>query len=402
MGLSVGFPSSYNSTATAFIVPLTRAFGWGRTIPSLMYFAGMVGLTLGSLGLGYVIERFGAARVSALSGVALAVLLSLLGLQNGASALSITLCFLAGMLGAGTGVGLYLAALPTYFDRHLGRALGIAAVGQSAGLAFLPSLAARLIVSHGWRTAYVSIALLQLVVTLLAAALLAWAARRARDERQVVAVVPAIGWSLEEALRTRSFWLLGMAIFLTSAGVVGASIHIFPIYLDRGIAPARLPLVALGMGLGTVIGRLASGLLLDKVRPRFVAATTMTLGAGGLCWLALPGGDLPLLAVMGPPVLVNLALGAESDILAYFVRRLFGTLHFPAIYNRLLTAFYMGAVAGTLFLGVAADHGMGTGSALLVLALGVFAAAGIALTLVSADGATDDLAFDRHGAIAKE
>ncbi len=377
LGLAVGFPSSFNSTITTFILPLTTEFGWGRTVPSLMYFAGMAGLVIGSIWLGQLIERFGAPRVAATSGIALAAVLQLLSIQTGSPIAAVGLSLIGGALGAGTGVGLYVSTLPLWFDRNLGRALGFAVVGQSVGLAALPALTNAVIHAGGWRSAYRTLALTEIAITLTAVALLAWLARRARLAPISVCGAQALGgMTIGEALRQRSFWVLGIAIFLASAGVVGASIHIFPLYHDRGIAVRLLPLLALALGLGTFVGRVGSGLLLDHVEVRAVGGVTFLIGGAGVLWLAFVAGPLSLLSVVGPPALIGVALGAESDILAYATRRLYGLADYPVIYNRLLIAFYLGAVIGAYLLGWASDHMAEPRVALFLLA-GSCVAAGV-------------------------
>ena len=379
LGIGVGFPSVFSSTATAFILPLTRNFGWGRSVPSLMYLAGTGGLALASLVLGDLIARFGAVRVAAFSGTALAIMLGLLSLQHGSAVEAIALCFAAGLLGAGTGAGLWFSVPPRWFDARLGRALGIAAVGQSVGLGLLPALAAAVMERHGWRTAYLALAAIEFVVTLIAVAILWWLALRRRE-----AGVPepnTTGLEPEEALHRNAFWLLAGSIFLVSAGVIGTSIHLFPLLVDRGVPPAYLPIVALALGMGTLLGRIGSGLALDLVETRIVAALLFLGGGVGVAWLAASSALVGPVSRFGPPLLIGVALGAESDVVAYMSRRLFGMRHLPVIYNRLLIAFYAGAVSGTLAVGWASDHMKSTAAALVTLSASCFLAALLALLL---------------------
>ena len=352
----VGFPSIFSSTLTAFIMPLTRSFGWGRAIPSMMYLAGTVGVAISSIWLGRAIERLGAARVAAGSGVALAGVLAALSLQRGAPAEAIGLCFVAGALGAGTGAGLWLGIPPSWFDAHLGRALGVTALGQSLGLAILPAIASLIINGHGWRAAYDVLAAIELLVTLCAAAMVFWLSGRERVGGTAPVSAVSDGMELREAVRTASFWGVVLVVGLVSFGVVGVAIHLFPLYIDRGAGGDTLAGVALELGAGTVLGRVGSGVALDHLEARTVAAALFTLGAAGIIWLSmLPSVTMPLDRT-GPPLLIGLALGAESDLLAFLARRLFGMRHLSVIYNRLLIAFYVGAVAGTSALGWAADE----------------------------------------------
>jgi MFS family permease len=358
-GLAVGYPSSYGATATTFILPLTSEFGWGRTIPSLMFVSSMLGIAIASLWLGKVIERYGEARVCATSGLCMAIVMGCLANIEGTTSVAIGLCFFAGALGSGTGVGLYLSILPKWFDRGLGRALAISVLGQSVGITLMPAFAATIIADYGWRNAYYALAALQLLFTLATAAAL-WMLEKSDHGKERKAGAQAYtGLSIKEAVATRSFWILSAIVFLVTMGVFGPAIHIFPLYADKGLATDKLPMVVVALGMGSLVGRLSSGILLDYLDARIVACITFLTGAVAILWIALAGSAQDPIVIYIPPFLLGLALGAETDILAYMVRRFYGLLHYAAIYNRLLIPYYLGAVTGPMLVGWATDHHVG-------------------------------------------
>ena len=86
-------------------------------------------------------------------------------------------------------------------------------------------------------------------------------------------------------------------------------------------------------------------------------------------------------AMLLPPMLVGVALGSETDILAYFGRRLFGLAHYAVIYNRLLIGYFLGTMAGPLVLGWAFDHLAQPRTGLWVLAASCGLATVVALAL---------------------
>ncbi|WP_293883334.1 MFS transporter [Sphingomonas sp.] len=383
IGLAAGYPSSYGATATTFILPLTQEFGWTRFVPALMYFCSMSGIALSSIWLGRVIERFGSAAVAASSGLCLAMVLVALGSQTGSIALALVTSFLAGALGAGTSVGLYLSALPRWFDRDLGRALGISIVGMSVGVTLMPALAALVSNTSGWRTAYYTLAAVQLGLTLCASLVLFWLSRRNSVVAGAKSNEDQTGIPLSQALQTRSFWRLSAIVLLATLGVFGPSFQLFPLYSDRGVAPSLLPIVAIALGIGTLLGRLCSGVLLDYVDARFVAFGTFALAAVGVIWLSIFDHAHSIAALCIPPLLIGSALGAESDIVAYLVRRFYGLRDHAAIYNRVLVAYYLGAVAGPLGLGWAFNHLANVNVALMIVAASSIAACALVVTLPS-------------------
>lgn len=392
IGLGAGYPSSYVSTATIFILPVTQEFAWGRIVPSLMFVCSMSGIGFASLWLGRIIERFGAPGVALMSGLCLAGVLVSLGCQTGSPALAFVIAFLAGALGAGTSVGLYLSALPRWFDRDLGRALGFSIIGISAGSTIMPLFASSAMTAYGWRNAYFCLAAVQLALTACAALLLLWLSRRKQAVARGAAMSEQSGLGLSDVLRTRSFWVLAAMTFLASLGVFGPAFQIVPLYADRGVARAMLPMAAMALGVGTLIGRLCSGILLDFIDARIVAFGTFLVGAAGALWLVVFDQIQSVAGLCIPPALVGAAVGAESDILAYMVRRFYGLRHYAAIYNRVLLAFYAGAVAGPLTLGWAFDRLANPSIALAGVAMCCLAASGFAVMLPSPSAAKMALA----------
>lgn len=382
-GLAVGYPSSYGATATTFILPLTAEFGWGRIIPSLMFVGSMLGIAVASLWLGKIIERYGEACVAAVSGVCMAAVMVLLGNLQGAPSIAIGLCFFAGFLGSGTGVGLYLSILPKWFDKGLGRALAISVLGQSVGVTLMPAFAALIIADYGWRNAYYALAGVQLFFTLITAALLWWLEKSTGSRADKAKARIYTGLSFKEVVAQRSFWILAVIVFLVTMGVFGPAIHIMPLYADKGLTEALLLAVPIALGLGTLVGRLSSGILLDYLDGRIVGSVTFLTGAGAILWITLTDNiQEATIIYLLPPFLLGLALGAETDILAYMVRRYYGLLHYAAIYNRLLVAYYLGAVTGPFLVGWATDHALGQPVA-IALACSCFVASVAAFALPS-------------------
>ncbi|WP_027531685.1 MFS transporter [Bradyrhizobium sp. WSM3983] len=382
LGMAVGYACAYGATSTTFILPLTKEFGWGRTVPSLMFVFAMLGAALASAFLGRFIDRFGAPRVAVLSGLCLALVMMSLSVMSGSPTIAVLLGFLAGLSGAGTGTGLYVSVLPGWFDRQLGRALGIAVVGQSVGSMLMPPISVAVISGYGWRAAYMTLALLQLALTLCAALILARIGRPPAPAPAVAAAKAANGdISPSEAMRTRRFWLLQAMIFFQSLGMFGMSVHIFPIYSDRGVAWSMLPSITIVLSVGMMVGRVVSGFLLDRFDARAVTAGMFAIGAAGIAWLASASGSPTLALIYVPPFAIGLAFGAETDILAYLARRLYGLTHFATIFNRLLIGFFVGSMAGPPIVGWAFDRFGQSHSILWALSASCMLAAIIALSL---------------------
>ena len=72
--------------------------------------------------------------------------------------------FVIGLVGNGTAYIGYSRAISTWFNRRRGLALAIMLAGSALGAMLLPVLAQAVITNFGWRTAYMVLGLLALVV----------------------------------------------------------------------------------------------------------------------------------------------------------------------------------------------------------------------------------------------
>ena len=113
----------------------------------------------------------------------------------------------------------YLRSTATWFDHHLGLSLGITNSGIGIGSIIVPALAGFVVAHYGWRTAYLVLAGLALVVTWpLTLAYLKDnpAVDRLRQVRQV-----QTGSSFSEAARTSTFVIIAIVFFVLGDSALG-------------------------------------------------------------------------------------------------------------------------------------------------------------------------------------
>src|SRR6202021_1855460 len=89
--------------------------------------------------------------------------------------------------------------------------------------------------------------------------------RPGEGEHHRPAVGHAPGASVGEAVRTGRFWLLAGAFFLVAMALLGSSAHVVPLLTDRGLSPVAATATFGLFGLATLIGRVATGFLVDRI-----------------------------------------------------------------------------------------------------------------------------------------
>lgn len=379
LGMLAGYAPLFNATAGVFVRPLAGEFGWGRSQASLSYAASMFGLAIVSPIVGAMMDRFGIRRVIVGSAIVFGLATAAMALQNGSLLLWVALSVVVGISGAATSVLGYLAVLPQWFDRRLGLALGIAMCGLGVGTVVLPITAQYLVSTFGWRMAYVGLGVGSVALSLVACSLLRERipARGGQDGHRRVATLPA-GVALRIALRSYRLWALWFVFVLSSAATLSLGPHLPSLFADRGFDAAMAARSASTVGIGLLVGRLATGLLIDRIHAPFVASVFFVGGAIGV-FLLRGAHDYTTLLVA--TALIGLTIGAEGDLISFLVRSYFGLTSFGALFGIAFSGYALGAVIGPIGLGAWFDRHGSYDVPLLVLPAMLLLASALVLSL---------------------
>jgi MFS transporter, OFA family, oxalate/formate antiporter len=192
------------------------------------------------------------------------------------------------LLGPGALAMLCGNTLAFWFQRRLGFVEGVRHVGMAGAMAAIPPINLWLLQTFGWRGAYAVMG--TAVWATLLPLVYGWYRERPADVGQVIdgcsakeehnapATFDAMeSLTLQQALRTRSFWIVsaGTAAF----GLIHTAVFfcIVPIFLDRGLTAqdASGMLTAYAMALAAT--QLVGGALADCIRPVFLLPASVAL-----------------------------------------------------------------------------------------------------------------------------
>ena len=312
---------------------------------------------------GMVIDRFGAKRVILVFTLLYGLLLcSALWVGGSLWQLYLWFTILGVAMASGPAPVPYGVVISHWFNRHRGLALGLSMTGIGIGSVVVPILAQRLITSFGWRAAFAifGAAVLLLPLPIIAALLRNDPAQRGLqpdgDEKNPLSQLQSPdkqGLTWHEIWHSPSFWTLICIFSLAGASVHGAVLHMSAIFTDRGVTAERAAIATSLVGTAVMVGRVASGYLLDRLfAPRvailFYGATA--LGIAILC--AGTSGPLALVASF----LVGLGMGAEVESMAYMISRYFGLSAFGTAYGHAFGAFMLSGAAGVFLMGAGYDR----------------------------------------------
>lgn len=326
--------------------------------------------------VGRLVDRFGVRRVLLPSIVLLIAVLVAIPLVMTSLTTLYVLFALAGFLTVGTQSISYIRVLASWFDRHRGLAIGITASGIGVGYAVIPPIVQSAIDTYGWRGGYYVMAA---IVALVSLPLMTLLIRNdpASATADAAPAVPPPGMTLQQALRTREFWLIAVAI-LVVASVFNAMLPtMVPLLTDRGMSTPDAVFAVTIMGIAMAISRILVGFLIDRMFAPVVAFVVFVIASAGLGLMAFGAvGTKAYIAAF----LIGLGFGAETDLMGFLVTRYFGLKNFGQIYGVVLAAFLVGTGFGPYFLNLAQGRLGDYQQALMVsTVLGLVAAASFLL-----------------------
>jgi predicted MFS family arabinose efflux permease len=333
-----------------FLKPVAEQMGWPRGTMSLGV---AIALTLAGLItplVGRLIDRWGVQRVLFFAVTAFALGVAAISLAPANVAGFVALYALAGLLSSGQAPLPYAKAITSRFDAHRGLALGIAMAGVGIGTSLMPQAASFLLKTLNWREAYIVLGILTWLVAFPAAFFVSDARSAKNDKREPT----ASGDDMIVAFRSRAFWATAVAILLVVIALNGAIAHLVALLTDRGMAPNVATSLLIAVGLATLLGRLISGFLLDRIFAPRLAAAIFLIPLIGMTTLLLGGASSA--AGLAAAICFGFSLGAEVDIVGYLVSRYFGLRHYGEIYGYIFAIFSIGSGLGPYVMGLSFDQ----------------------------------------------
>ncbi len=250
-----------------------------------------------------------------------------------------------------------------WFQRNLGTINAVMSAGGAMAFAIVPMLLIDAIEWYGWRATYFGMGSLILVTLVPAIACLARSRPEDLGERpdggptrsilQTQLEHPGRDYTLSEALRHRTFWILAINMSLWALIGTGIVFYALPIYADCGIDVDRAKLMFSTFSLSMIACQIAGGVLAD----RFPMHRLLAAGFG---LLAIGTGVVPLTTGEVHVHLFGLCFGAGQG-LAISVNstmwvRYYGRTHLGKIRGASWCAMVAGSGCGPLILGLFKDY----------------------------------------------
>lgn len=274
-----------------FFKPMLEEFGWTRAMTSGAYSLNMI--LWGSLSIitGRLNDRFGPRIVITACGFIFGAGYLLM---SRISTLWQFYLFYGVIIAIGlSGCFTPIASTVTrWFTKRRGLATGIVISGIGVGTIIIPPLASQLISIYGWRTSYTILGITTLVLLIISAQFLRRDPEQmgqmpyGEDKLKPKGSVSKIGgFSLQEAISTRRFWVLCAVFFCYGFIVHTIMVHIVTHATDLGIAPVVASGILAAIGGISIAGRIGVGSVADKIGNKRSLLVNFFLLAISLLWL---------------------------------------------------------------------------------------------------------------------
>ncbi len=357
-----------------FVEPLEKTFGWSRTqiglSLSLIAFGAFISPLIGSL-----IDRHGSRKIMAFSmavfGISYLIRPFMTELWH-LYFLSVVQSFSivgAAMLPPGKLVGLW-------FPENRGRVIGITAMGNNFGGMVIQPIIAFLVSVYNWRAGYTIVGVMALIVSVYSYLVVKNPDPFSEEKsEQNTRNESLVGLTLREAVRTRTFYAISVAIlcgtFTYSALLPQVSSHLIINGVTESTASMAVSLFATcGMG-----GKFVFGNLSDKYGPRLALLIDLCGQATFASLLIYAGDGLPVWVIV--PVM-GFFLGAFGALFQLIVIDAFGVKHFGSIMGVISISNAVSAFLGPIIAGMSFDITGSYAASFLITAL-IFALGAVSL-----------------------
>lgn len=338
LGISMATTAIPLYSTGVFIAPLEQAHGWSRSEIAMAATVFGFSLPVSILTLGWMIGRFGVRLVGTFGHLMLG--LAYLGLSQMGHDVRVfwALYVFAALSAVGASPITYTRAIIQVFNRHRGLAIGVAMSGTGLGAAVAPPLLEFVIRNYGWQAGYQILAFILFTIAGVVFFLFKGTAFESR-QTEPASQSDGPGAQAQSPQIPGMLLLICLGIFIISLSINGYVIHLVPILTGAGLTPQQAAGLTAFIGLAVILGRLATGYLLDHFPTGLIGCLVFVAAACGIYMLSSMSTEFVLL----PILLIGFTIGAEVDIVAYLVSRLVPQQLYARYFSWVYAAFMLGA-----------------------------------------------------------
>ena len=340
-----------------FFAPVLDEFGWSRAATSGGFSLTWVFTGLLSIAVGRLNDKFGPRMIMTIAGCLLG--LGYLLMSQLSSLWQLYLFY--GVISIGMSAALVptLSTIARWFVKMRAFMTGIVLAGTGIALMVIVPVAHQAILNYGWRTVYIIVGSVALVVVVVAAQFLR------RDPYQVgklpygydgtstaASCAQTYGLSFKEALGTKQVWLISLVYFSAYFVYHVLVVHIVIYATGQGISSARAVGIMVFLGGAGIAGRTIMGFFADRIGNKQAMVLSAGLMTLALFWL-LVAKELWMLFLFG--VAFGFGHGGIATMESPIVANVFGMRSHGVILGLVFFCDTMGGAIGPFLAGYIFD-----------------------------------------------
>ena len=345
---------------TAFIQPLTTEFGWSYSQISIA--ASLRGLEMGLLApfVGILADRLGPRKLLVSGAIVLGSGIILLGLIQSLHMYYGAFILIAFGAGGCTSV-VTMTVVANWFDRNVGKAMGITGSGFGAGGLLIPFIIA-MIAAFGWRITLIVLGIGVWIIVIPAAMIMR--NKDSRDIEEPTGTSSEISFSAcsrkaavrkfqyKDLMKTKSFLLINFAEFIRLMVLMAVVTHIMPYLESLDISRHNAGLIAAAVPVLSIIGRFGFGWLGDLFDKKYVIALSYSMMGIGM--LALCYADLINMIYLFL-FFFSIGFGGVAVLRGAFLREFYGKYNFGKLLRIMMGFGACGGIIGPTMAGYVFD-----------------------------------------------
>jgi len=323
---------------STFINPIINTFGWSyaqvslaRTVRALV--TGAINPLLGTL-----VDRWPARRLLIIGSIILG-----LGLLSLGQASNLAL-FYGGFLIMGLGGSLAIQLVPQttvarWFRKNLGKANGIMGFSVALGGVAIPLLVIT-IDTIGWQNAYIAAAIGTWILIIPLSlvfrtrpeeyGMLPDGEQPSEAKKSSTRDDDSTRITVKQALKMRTFWLIGIGALVQTSGTVSVLTHMMPHFTHTGMERSYASLIVMIVALVGLTARIPFGWLMDVTSRRNIIALCVGLSGTSFILLSFVRADTPFALIIAYAITFGFGSGGVW-LRSALIREYFGTKSFGAI-----------------------------------------------------------------------
>jgi MFS family permease len=359
-----------------FFRPMAGEFDWSSGAVSVAYALRSLVVGIAAPILGWAVDKYGPRAVVFIGGIVAGLGWVMMYFVN--SLLDLYLIY-GGLMSMGMSAILYvpaMTAVANWFIEKRSRAMSLLAIGAGIGGLWIPPLVTKLLIEYGWRNTSVVIGIAVWAIVLPLSLLLIRKpedvgltpdgelptdgleagidGQSAVDQAESPAPEAAeVDWTLWQALRSRTFWILAFVFFLAALAHSMVTVHAINSLKDAGFPDVKATFYGVSLFVSlSIVGRLGFGSLGDFVDKRYLFMIAYTLCGFGI--IALTFAQSAAFALLYS-ALYGIGFGGTIPLSPAIRGEYFGRTAFGTIQGFMAPVMMMGAMTGATAAGFLYD-----------------------------------------------